>query len=76
MHFHELNMDLTITKFDLISFQKTDIERYIIVLPELSIKGYLNIQRKSLYYVIDSAWDELNEEMKMTVTKSPGCKYQ
>ena len=76
MNLHELNIDLSMTKFDLISFQQTDVESYIMVLPELSISGYINIERKSLYYVIDSAWNELNDEMKMTAPKSPACKYQ
>ena len=76
MHFHEMKMDISMSQFDLILFQHTDIANYIMVLPELSIRGYLNIERKSLYYIIDSAWNELNEKMEMTTPKSPGCKYQ
>ena len=69
-------MDLSMTKFDLVSFQQTDVESYIMVLPELSISGYVNIERKSLCYIIDSAWNELSDELKMTTPNSPGCKYQ
>lgn len=63
------------TKFDLISFQQTDIDSYIMVLPELSISGYVNIELNSLFYNIISACNELNDKVKLTTPKSPGCKY-
>ena len=75
MHLHEMKIDLSMIKLDLILFNEDDIHNYMLVLPELSIFGYIHIECKSLYYVIDSDWNELDDNMNMETPKSPGCKY-
>ena len=63
------------TKLDLISFNQDEIQSYIMVLPGLSIFGYIYIEYKSVYYLIDSNWNEIDDNMKMQTPNSPGCKY-
>ena len=75
MHLHEMKIDLSMTKLDLILFNEDDIHNHMLVLPELSIFGYIHIECKSLYYVIDSDWNELDDNMNMETPKSPGCIY-
>ena len=75
MHLHEMKIDLSMTKLDLILFNEDDIHNYMLVLPELSIFGYIHIECKSLYYVIDSNQNEMDVNMKMETPKSPGYKY-
>ena len=67
MHFHIINMDLSLTKFDLVSINKSEINCYRLLLPEVNIHGFHNIECISFIYVIDS--------MKMKKPMSPGCKY-
>ena len=75
MHFHKMIMDLSLTKFDLVSLKETDILCYLLLLPEVNINGFHNIECHSLFYVIDSNWHELDDQMKMRRPMSPGCKY-
>ena len=75
MDFHEIEINEMDTGFDLVNFKKTDITNYMMLLPQLNIDGYINIKKSSLYYIIDSKWNELNEKMEFTSPKSPGCKY-
>ena len=75
MHLHEMKIDLSMTNLDLILFNEDDIHNYMLVLPELSIFGYMHIECKLLYYVIDSDYNEMDNNMNMETPKSPGCKY-
>ena len=75
MHFHEMKMDLSLTKLDLSSFKYIDINSYLLLLPEANIKGFINIECQSLFYVIDSNWNELDDNMIMETPKSQECKY-
>ena len=62
-------------KTDLIPISKGEIKYFILALPELSINGYINEQCGCSYYVIDSHWNELDQQIKFKKPKSPGCKY-
>ena len=68
-------MNLSMIKTDLIPISKSDIKEFILALPELSINGYINEQCGCSYYVIDSHWNELDQQMQFKKPKSPGCKY-
>ena len=63
------------TELDLMSFNQDKTQSYMMVLPKLNIFGYIPIEFKSLYYVIDSDWNEMDDNMKMETPKSPECKY-
>ena len=71
MHLNEMQIDLSMIELDLISFNQDEIHNYMMVLPELSIFGYIYIRCKSVYYVIDSNWNEIYDNMKMKTPKSP-----
>ena len=75
MHFHKMKMDLSLTKFDLVSINESEINCYLLLLPEVNINGFHNIECISFFYVIDSNWNELDDEMNMKKPMSPGCKY-
>ena len=75
MYFHNIIMNLSMIKTDLIPISKSDIKEFILALPELSINGYINEQCGCSYYVIDSHWNELDQQMQFKKPKSPGCKY-
>ena len=75
MHFHEMKMDLSMSKKDLASFKADDIDSFLLLLPQVTLKGFINVESMSLYYVIDSNWNELDEELNLSKPKSPGSKY-
>ena len=68
-------MDFSKTDLDLTEFDVKQISNFLLLLPELSLDGYIKIQNYSCYYVIDSEWKELNDEMELVKPKSPNCKY-
>ena len=68
-------MDLSLTKFDLVSINESEIDCYLLLLPEVNINSFHNIECISFYYVIDSNWNELDDKMNMKKPMSPGCKY-
>ena len=74
MDLHEIKINELDTVFDLVNFKKTDMTNYMMLLPKLNIDGYINIKKGSLYYIIDSKWNELNDKMEFIPPKPPGCK--
>ena len=64
MNFHDIIMDLSMTKLDLKSISVGEIGGYILALPELTMDGYLNEQCGCAYYVVDSDWNELDQHMQ------------
>ena len=75
MNFHNVWMDLTLTKYDLMPLLKSDIVAYLLLLPEVNMDGFLNNETNSLYYIINSEWQELDDKLQMRRPLSPGCKY-
>ena len=75
MHFHEMKMDVSKTQYDLIGLKRSDIYCYILALAKADANGFINVECNSLYYIIDSNWNELSEEMDFISPRSPGCKY-
>jgi len=75
MNFHTVKMNVVLTDADLAEIEEMKITKYILLLPKLGDLGYANNEQASLYYVIDSEWNELNENMHFSRPTSPGCKY-
>ena len=45
------------------------------LLPEIGTDGYHLMHCMSLYYIVDSDQNELNDNMEFRTPKSPGCIY-
>ena len=45
------------------------------MLPELGKHGYNTIEQSASYYIIDSEWNELNDNGSFIAPKSPMCLY-
>ena len=75
MNFHEIKMNVSTTNNDLATLKRSDIYCYILALPKADMNGFINVECNSLYYVIDSNWNELSEEMEFISPRSPGCTY-
>ena len=61
MIYHNVNIDMTLINSDLIEFGETHITKYLLLLPELLRLRYTNTRESSLYYIIDSEWNDLKE---------------
>ena len=68
-------MNLISTDKHLVKLDKRVFTKFMLLLPKLGAFGYTNNQSPPLYYVIDSEWNELDEEKQFNHPKSPGCKY-
>ena len=44
-------------------------------LPQINTSGYIFNNELSTYYVIDSEWNELNENGEFKSPTTPGCTY-
>lgn len=75
MHFHEMNMNVSNTQYDLTTLKRSDLSCYMLALPKAEINGFINVECNSLYYIIDSNWNELSEKMELISPRSPGCRY-
>ena len=75
IHYFKVSMDLSKTDLDLIPFDKNEIVKYILLLPEINEYGYMTKDQSASYYVIDSDWNELNQYMEFMKPYSPNCKY-
>ena len=76
MNFHNINIDMSLTDNDILSvFDVSSIGNFVLLLPELGGYGYTNDSKLSLYYIIDSDWNELNKDMQMISPKTPNCCY-
>ena len=61
---------MSLTENDILSvFDFSSIDNFVILLPEHGGYGYTNDDKLSLYYMIDSDWNELNEDMHMISPK-------
>ena len=76
MNFHNISIDMSLTDNDILRvFDASSIGNFVLLLPELGGYGYINDSKLSLYYIIDSDWNELNEDMQMISPKTPNCSY-
>ena len=52
------------------------IELFLLMLPEIKIEQSIIISGGiTIYYCIDSNWQELDENIKLIYPRSPFCKY-
>ena len=75
MNYHAINFDLSLTDFDLLPFEDKMITNYLLLLPELSKIGCINVQKIASYYVINPEWNEFDESNNFMPPKSPEYKY-
>ena len=68
---------MTITDFSLKQFGVSDIKNFLMALPKIGISGYRYqlSNQSSLYYIIDSEWNELNENDELKAPGIPGCTF-
>ena len=52
------------------------ISNYALLSPALGEYGYTNIDKLSLYYIIESEWKDLDRYIQFNLPKSPGCSYR
>ena len=64
IYLYTVTMDFSITDLNLTSFYEKMISNYPLLLPEIE-------ENSSCYYVIDSDWRELNDEMEFVKPLSP-----
>ena len=77
LNFHNININMSLTENDILGdFDVTSIDNFVLLLPELGGCGYTNDNKLSLYYIIDSDWNELNKDMQMISPKTPNCFYE
>ena len=55
-------MNVSKTQYDSTALNRYDISSYMLALPKAEISGFTNVECNSLYYIIDSNWDELSEK--------------
>ena len=75
MTYHNVDIYMTLTNNDLIGFGETNITNYVLLLPELEKAGYTNTEESSMYYIIESEWNELKHDMKFRHPTSPVYQY-
>ena len=69
-------MDFSNTDLNLTSFDKKMVSNYLLLFPEIDENGFdINKENSSYYYVIDSDWKELNDEMEFVKPLIPRCNY-
>ena len=77
INFHNINIDMSLIDNGILSvFDVSSIVNLVLLLPELRRYGYTNDNKISLYYIIDSDWNELNNNMQMISPKTPYCTYE
>ena len=75
MNFHKVLVDETITDFSLKTFAVSDINKFMLALPHIGTSGYQVNNQSYLYYIIDSEWNELNENNEIKAPTTPRCTY-
>ena len=75
MNFHKLRVDITITDSLLYRFAVSYIKIFISALPYIGTSGYQANNQSSMYYIIDSEWNKLNENDELQEPSTPVCTY-
>ena len=68
-------VDMIITDSSLYRFAVSDIKNFTLALPYIGTSGYQANNKSSMYYIIDSEWNELNENEEFQAPTTPGCTY-
>jgi len=76
MSFHYVDFDFSIPDNGMRIIDELLIEKYLLMLPEVITKhSIIKSGDSSIYYCIDSNWQELDENIKLIYPRSPFCKY-
>ena len=73
--FHNIAVDMNMTDYSLECFRKEIINQFILLLPEMETSGYKAGGNMCMYYVINSEWNELDENLVFSTPRTPGCIY-
>ena len=63
------------TDYSLECFRKEIINQFILLLPEMETSGYKAGGNMCMYYVINSEWNESDENLVFSTPRTPGCIY-
>ena len=76
MSFHHVDFDFSTPDNGMKIINELLIEKYLLMLPEIKIKhSIIKSDDSTIYYCIDSNWQELDENIKLIYPRSPFCKY-
>ena len=76
MSFHHLDFDISTPDNGMKIIDDLFIEKYLLMLPEIKIEDSITKTGDiTIYYCIDSNWQELDENIKLMYPRSPFCKY-
>ena len=75
MIYRNVDTDMTLTNDNLIEFSEIHITKCLLLLPESLRTGYTNTKESSLYYTINSEWNELKEYIQSRRPTSPRYEY-
>ena len=75
IYFHNIEVDMKVTDFSMKHLIKASINRFMLLLPKIATSGCNMIEELSLYYIIDSEWNELDEKYLFKKPQTPGCIY-
>ena len=73
--YHNVDIYMILANNSLIEFGETHITTCLLVLPELGISGNSSAEDYSMFYIINSEWDELKHNMQVRSLASPRCQY-
>ena len=76
MSFHHVDFDFSTPENGMKIVDDLLIELFLLMLPEIKIEQSIIISGDStIYYCIDSNWQELDENIKLIYPQSPFYKY-
>ena len=76
MSFHHVYFDFSTPHNGIKIIDDLLIEKYLLMLLEIIIEhSIIKSGDSTIYYCIDSNWQELDENIKLIYPQSPFCKY-
>ena len=66
---------MNLTDYSLECFRKEIINQFILLLLEMETSGYKSDGDVFMYYIINSEWKELDENLVFSMPKTPGFIY-
>ena len=74
--FHHVDFDFSTLDNGMKIINDLLIEKYLLMLPEIKIEhSIIKLGDITIYYCINSNWQELDENIKLIYPRSPFCKY-
>ena len=76
MSFHHVDFDFSTPDNGMKIIDDLLIEKYLLMLSEIKIEhSIIKSGGITIYYCIDTNWQELDENIKLIYPQSPFCKY-